>query len=328
MTTLDTDTQQSLQAALYAYLHEYGGDSLAEVRAIAGALLSVQAQTGALSLPGWEIEQWVDALVAEVDLSQPLPAVWQVAEQHLATQAQQWREQVVIKTRATVDAYLQKYAPADIPALEPLVATVLPLITDAPLTRDTAYDLIATVSRQINVSTVGDRVIDAQWLLLAEQVHQAWQQRDMANSVTDVMQAYLYKFQPTAVDIGESLVERAVEAVSNSKLKLGIDAELTPDTRQLLIKQVMLQVKLRDLSSPPVKTALEIAQDLHDEVVRYRRDRGLDNPNYWPTTTSATDEGSSVLGGEMSIGINVPPRRSAAEPASNISSTDGSVAEN
>jgi len=328
MTTLDADTQQSLQAALYAYLHEYGGDSLAEVRAIAGALLSVQVQTGTLSLPGWEIEQWVDALVAAVDLSPPLRAVWQVADQHLATQAQQWREQLVIKTRATVDAYLQKYSPADIPAFAPLVATVLPLITDAILPRDTARHLIDTVSRQIDVSTVRDRVIDTQWLLLAEQVHQAWQQRDMVSSVTDVMQAYLHKFQPTAVDIGESLVERAVAAVSNSKLKLGLDVELTPDTRQLLIKQVMLQVKLRDLSSPPIKTALEIAQDLHDEVVRYRRDRGLDHPNYWPTTTSASDEGSSALGGEMSIGITVQPRDSTAEPASNISSTDGSATEN
>ncbi|WP_204137914.1 hypothetical protein [Halomicronema sp. CCY15110] len=311
MTTLDADTQQSLTAALYAYLHEYGGDSLPEVRAIAGALLAVKAQTGDLKLPGWEIEQWVDTLVADVDLSRPWPPVGQEVDRHLATQAQHWREQLAVQTRAIVDAYLQKYTPTDIPALEPLVATVLPLVTDVTLPRDTARHLIDTVSRQIDVSTASDRVIDPTWLALADQVHQVWQQRDLTNSVTDVMQAYIHKFQPTAVDIGESLVQRAVAAVSNSKLKLGLDAELTPDTHKLLIKQVMLQVKLRDMSSPPVKTALEIAQDLHDEVGRYRRDRGLaqDHPNYWPTTTSTTDDGSSALGGEMSIGINVQPRR-------------------
>ena len=322
MTTLDADTQQSLKAALYAYLHEYGGDSQAEVRAIAGALLSVQAQAGELSLPGWEIEQWVDALVAKVDLSQPLLAVWQVTDQHLATQAQQWREQLLIKTRATVDAYLQKYAPADIPALEPLVATVLPLITDAPLTRDTARHLIDTVSGEINASTVSDRVIDATWLALAEQVHQAWQHRETATSVADVMEAYIQKFQPTAVDIGESLVERAVEAVSNSKLRLGLDVDLSPETRQLLIKQVMLQLKLRDMSSPPIKTALEIAQDVHDEVMRYRRDR--DHASDWSTvTTDAANDDSSTLGGEMSIGLTRPPSRAVSGNSPSSSSTDG-----
>ena len=59
MTTLDAGTQQALTAALYAYLHDYGGDSLdeAEARAISGALLTVKAQAGDLTLHGWEAEQ-------------------------------------------------------------------------------------------------------------------------------------------------------------------------------------------------------------------------------------------------------------------------------
>ncbi|RZM82572.1 hypothetical protein [Leptolyngbya iicbica] len=323
MTPLDAATQRSLTAALYAYLNDYGGDSIDEVRAIAGAILAAKEQAGEWSLPGWEVEQWVDTLVADVDLSQPLPSIWQAADQQLAHQAQHWREQLAVKTRATVDAYLQQYSFTEGLSLHQLVATVLPLVTDATLPRDTARQLIETVSSQVDLSSVSDRVIDRKWVLLAEQVHQLWQQRDMANSVTDVMQAYVHKFQPAAVDIGESLIEQAVEAVSNSKLKLGLDTELTPDTRKLLIKQVMLQVKLRDMSSPPVKTALEIAQDLHNEVVRYRHDRGLDDPNYWPTTTtSAANDDSSALGGEISIGINVRPRPSDPESTGNISSTD------
>ena len=85
-TTLDAATQQSLQAALYAYLHNYGGDSVAEVRAIAGTLVALEAQAQQWPLPGWEIEQWVDTLVADVDLSQPLPHIWQATDHHLATQ--------------------------------------------------------------------------------------------------------------------------------------------------------------------------------------------------------------------------------------------------
>ena len=315
MTTLDAGTQQALTAALYAYLHDYGGDSLDEARAIAGALLTVKAQAGDLTLHGWEAEQWVDALVADVDLSQPPQTqTWQAVDQHLATQAKHWRDQLAIKARAAVDAYLQKYTPVDTQDLEPLVATVLPLITDATMTRAEALSIIYTVSSQINLSAASDRAIDPKWLLLADQVHQVWQQRELESSVADVMAAYIHKFQPAAVEIGESLVEQAVEAVTNSRIKLGLEAELTPDTRKLLIKQVMLKVKLRDASVPPIKTALEIAQDLHSEVIRYRRDRGLDDTNYWPdVTTSATNDSSSALGGEMSVGIDLQPGTAATE---------------
>ncbi len=325
MTTLDAETQQALTAALYAYLHDYGGDSLDEARAIAGALLAVKMQAGELTLRGWEAEQWVEALVADVDLSQPPQTqTWQAVDQHLATQAKHWRDQLAIKTRAAVDAYLQKYTPVDTQDLELLVATVLPLVTDATMTRAEALHVIHIVSSQINLSVASDRVIDPKWLLLADQVHQVWQQRELESSVGDVMAAYIHKFQPAAVEITESLIEQAVEAVTNSRLKLGLEAELTPETRQLLIKQVMLKVKLRDASAPPTKTFLEMAQDIHDEVMRYRRDRGLNDTSYWPNvTTRETNDSSSALGGEMSVGIDLQPGTSTTEQSSNISSTDG-----
>ncbi|NEQ45210.1 MAG: hypothetical protein F6K00_17275 [Leptolyngbya sp. SIOISBB] len=315
MNTLDTATKQALQNALYAYINEYGGKSLADARAIAGALLSVQEQTGELAAPGWGIEEWVDDLVTDFDLTQIPSAAKETAAQHLATQAQNWREQLENKVRNTLDAYIQKYAPAlDTHTIEQLITTVLPIVEDATITRDEARYLIQTLSHQVDGQAVATRSIDPQWLLLADTVQQVRQYEDLEASAADVMQAYVYQFQPAAVEIGEDLVERAVAAISDRKLQLGLDVDLDPETRKLLVKQVMLKVKLRDSSPPPAKTALEIAQDLHDEVARYRRDRGLDAADYLPPVTKIeTPDDSSSLGGEIGVGINLRPSRLGKE---------------
>ncbi|MEM1280883.1 MAG: hypothetical protein AAGG53_12895 [Cyanobacteria bacterium P01_H01_bin.152] len=311
MDTLDAATKQSLQNALYAYLNQYGGESLADARAIAGALLSVQEQAGKLAASGWEIEDWVNDLVSDFDPKQISSAVNQAAAASLANQTKHWRELLENKTRSTFDAYIQKYAPAlDTPTLEQLVVTILPIVEDATITRDEARRLILAISDQIDVPEIANRHIDPHWLLLADQVQQMRQYRELEEPTADIMHAYIHKFQPMAVEIGEALVERAIEAVSNSRLKLGLEVELDPETRKLLIKQVMLKVRLRDLAPPPTKTALEIAQELHSEVTRYRRDRGLDKANYLPAVT-ITDkpDGEGLLGGEFSVGINLKPRR-------------------
>lgn len=315
MTTFDASTKQSLQTALYAYIDQYGGETLAEARAIAGALLSVHEQMGELVVPGWGIEQWVDDLVTDFDLTQIPGAAKEAAAQHLAAQAQAWREQLASKARNTLDAYIQKYAPAlDTHNLEQLITTVLPIVEDATITRDEARHLIQTISQQVDVSAAATRRIDPQWLLLADTVQQVLQYKDLETSATDVMQAYVYQFQPAAVEIGEELVERAVAAVSDSKLQLSLNVDLDPETRKLLIKQVMLKVKLRDPSPSPAKTVLEIAQALHDEIARYRRDRGLNAADYLPSVTAVdTPSDSSSLGGAIGVGIDLRPSRSSSE---------------
>lgn len=312
MTILDTATKQSLQNALYAYINKYGGKSLADARAIAGALLSIQEQSGALPALGWGLEQWVDDLVTDFDPTQIPNQAKEAAAQHLANQTQHWREQLEIKARNTLDAYIQKYTPAlDAHTIEQLIITVLPIVEDATITRDEARHLIQTLSRQVDGQAVATQSIAPQWLLLADKVQQVLQYEDLETSAADVMQAYVYQFQPAAVEIGEDLVERAVAAVSDSKLQLGLDVDLDPATRKLLVKQVMLKVKLRESFPPPAKTMLEIAQELHDEVARYRSDRGLEVTDYLPpiTKVDAPDDSSS-LGGEISVGIDLRPSRS------------------
>lgn len=326
MTTLDAATKQSLQNAIYAYLQSYGGETIADVRAIAGTLLTVKEKSEDLISQGLEIEQWVDDLVEGVDPSDIAERVVEEGERAIAAQAKKWRETVEIKARATVDAYIQKYAPdLDTFKIQNLVTTVLPIVEDAKISRDEAHRLIDTLSAQFDWQTAIGRVIDPKWVMLADKTMQVIRNRDAEDSVVDVMNAYVHKFKPTAVEIGEGLIEQAVQAVSNSKVALDLDFDLDAETQRLMVKQVMLKFNLMEASPPPSKTALEIAKQVHNEVDRYRREQGLNDIPYVPETTTKNEEqaGSSQLGGEMSIGFELQPRFTASTQPQDESPEDG-----
>lgn len=309
MTTLDAATQKTLQNALYAYVQAYGGETLEDARAIAGSILSVKEKAGELVSQGLEIEQWVDDLVTGFEPDEVAERVVEEGERAIAAQAKHWREKVEVKARATVDAYIQKYVPdLDTTKIQDLVATVLPVVEDAKISRDEAHRLISTISEQFDWQSAVGRVIDPKWVMLAEKTMQVVKNRDVEDSVVDVMNAYVYKFKPTAVEIGEGLVEQAMQAVTNSKVKLDLDFDLDAETQQLMVKQVMLKFNLMEASPPPSRTMLEIAQQVNDEVARYRREHGLDDINYIPERQTTDDaSGGAALGGEMSVGIELQP---------------------
>ncbi|HEY9887190.1 MAG TPA: hypothetical protein V6D02_02250 [Candidatus Obscuribacterales bacterium] len=307
MTTLDTATQASLQNALYAYLHDFGGESLAEARAIAGAILAVKERSGALVPQGLALETWVDDLVQDFDLSQISTRLRDAEAIAIAIQAKNWRETVEMRAKATLDAYFQQYMPTgESAALTSIIATILPIIEDAQISRDEAQRLIHTLSQQFDGPAALAQVIDPTWLQLAEKTHQYLRHRQVESSVQEVVNAYVHKFQPTAVEMGESLIEQAVQAVTNNKVKLGLEVDLDPATRKLLVKQVMLKFNLMTASPPPSGTALEIAQQVQTEVLRYQAAQG--NISYQPAVrrTDQADD-SSALGGEMSIGYDLQP---------------------
>ncbi|MGD1858454.1 MAG: hypothetical protein ACFB0E_00590 [Leptolyngbyaceae cyanobacterium] len=305
MTTIDPDTQKLLRRAVYAYMKQHGEQSLGAARAIAGALLAVQETAGLLTFRGLEAERWVDALVKDFDLSQVVETVWSASEQRLASQVKQWRGTIEAKIRDTLDAYIQTYTPElDSRKIQALVTTILPIVEDATVTRDEAQRLIACISDQVNVTAAIARTIDSKWILIAQKVAQIIQLRNVETAATDVVSAYVHEFQPATVDIGTTLIEQAVQAVSNHKVQLGIDAEINSETHQLLVKQVMLKLHLKVADPPPTKTALEIAQQVRDEVARFRQEQGLDAIDYTPKIIVKNEpDGSSTLGGELSIGL-------------------------
>ena len=301
---------KSLQDALHAYIAIYGdGESIAAVRAIAGAILAVQSKAGEIVLKGLEIEAWVDAIVQDFDFTPIADQVWHEAAKAIAFQAKTWRENLETKTTATLDAYIQTYAPnLDSRQIQTIIATILPIVEDAQISRDEAKRIIQRISQQVDWQSAVDRVVDPKWVLLAGQVWKAVHNHDIEATVQDVVQAYISKFKPSLVAIGEGLVEEAFNALSNSKGQLDLDFELDPESQRLLVKQVSFKMRLIEASPPPSKTALEFAQQIHGAVTRYRTEQGLNSISLIPPTTQFDKSTtSSSVGGEIGIGIEIHP---------------------
>ncbi|MBE7381823.1 MAG: hypothetical protein F6J95_010485 [Leptolyngbya sp. SIO1E4] len=316
MTALTPKTAQSLRQALYAYIGQYGGgESIPQVRAIAGSLLSVRAKAGAIVFQGLEMEAWVDELVVDFDPSRVAEQAWTEGEQAIATQAKHWREALEVKARATLDAYIQTHVPnLETPQIQALITTILPIVEDVQISRDEAKRLIHLIRDEFDWQTAAQRILDPKWVAFANQVAQVARNQAVEATVQDTVRAYMVTFKPTLVEIGEGLVETALSAVINNKAKLGLDLALDPESQRLMVKQISFKLKLMEASASPSKTILEMAQQIHDEVARYRAAQGIDTPTYIPPLLQKDEPtGNSVLGGEISIGVEVHPRSDRAK---------------
>lgn len=321
MTAPDAVTLAALRQALFAYLQTYGeAESMAEVRAIAGSILSARTKADALIVQGLELETWVDHMVAELDAGRLAETGWDAAAGAIAAQAKHWHDTLAVKAQAALDAYIQTYQP-DLTRfkIQDIVATILPIVEDTQIARDEAHQLIRTLSQHFDWQTALRHRLDAKWISIAGKVHQSFLNQDITATVRDIVQAYIGKFRPTLVEIGTGLVEDALSALLNSQhaLDLDLDLRLAEDTQRLVIEQVSFQLKSLPPGPVPSKTAQAIADDLNNAVTRFRKAQGLDAVSTMPVLVK-TDQttGSSALGGEMSIGIQLQPTKSASPSAS------------
>lgn len=315
MTLPDDTTLAPLRQALFAYLHSYGpAQSISEVRAIAGSILSARANAGAMLPQGLALEAWVDQLVAGFDASRLAEPGWDKAAGEIAAQAKHWRDTLALKAQAALDGYIQTYQP-DLTRvkIQDIVATALPMVEDTQITRDQAHWLIHSLTQSYDEQTALRHRLEAKWRSIAEKVQQSFLNRDIIATVRDIVQVYIGKFQPTLMEIGPELVEDALSALTNSRqmLDLDLDLQLAADTQRLVIEQVSFQLKIVPPAPAPSKTAQAIAQELNAAVTRFRTAQGLDTVRALPTLLK-TDQtsGSSALGGELSIGIQLQPRKS------------------
>ncbi|MEM9003023.1 MAG: hypothetical protein AAGE59_05775, partial [Cyanobacteria bacterium P01_F01_bin.86] len=259
-----------------------------------------------------EIESWVDAIVTGFELGHLAEKGVDTAAQAIALQVKSWREKLELKTSATLDAYIQTYTPnlntTKPPHLPTTVATILPIVADTAISGDEAKRIIHLISRQFDWQSAVDRVVDAKWIFLAGKVRKALQNRDIEATVQDVVQAYVSKFKPVLVEMGEGLAEQALTALLNSQTELDLDIDLDPESQRLVIQQVSFKMRLIEASPAPSKTALEIAQQIRSAVTRHREKQGLDNISLLPPVTQVEgDTASSSIGGDISIGIEIHP---------------------
>jgi hypothetical protein len=315
MAKLTPEALNTVQGVLCAYGEAYGfADSLEELRAIAGSILSVKSQTEALVIRGAEWETWVEEVITpfqERDWSHYLVSA---GERAIAAQVKDWREALRHKVEHTLAAYVQKAGLPDLPfdTLRQTVVSILPIVEDGQVTRDEVAAVIHHVQQHFDLGTALSQIIDPIWVGLAEKTIRCLQNGSLEAALRDTVNAYIEAYKPTLVEMGTSLVERAMAVVLANQGEFDLDIALDAETQALIVKQVSFKLKLRSASPPPSKTAAEIVDDLQDEIDRYRDANPISYIPAVTTTEGATS--ASVLGPAMGIGITLGESTTKIEP--------------
>jgi hypothetical protein len=314
---LDHETLNAVQGVLRAYGEVYGfTESLEELRAIAGSILSVKSQAEALVIRGAEWEAWVKAVVTSFQARDWSNTVVSAGERAIAAQVKTWRETLRSKVENTLAAYVQKVGLQDFPteALRQTVVSILPIVEDGQVTRDEVAAVIRHVQQHFDLATALSQIVDPIWVELAETTIRCLQNGSLEAALRDTVNAYIEAYKPTLVEMGTSLVERAMAVVLANKGEFDLDIVLDAETQALIVKQVSFKLKLREASPPPSKTAAEIVDDLQDEIDRYRDAHPTPNSYLPEVTTTEGATSASVLGPAMGIGITLSEPTTEIEP--------------
>lgn len=285
----------------------------AELAAIAGAIVTWQARAQAIRAQGLELEAWVQAVLADFDpqaaLAQVVDAAVEQGQQLITTRIHAWRQALRSQVWDTLSAYVQTYVPdLAVEALRPTVITIVPMVADGQLTRAETEAIVAQIKALLDLAALLDRVIDPTWRALATQVATYLDNTaSLESALKDTVNAYVQTHGPALVELGEGLIEKLLAQVLKKRSEFNIDVAIDPELERLVIRQVSFKLHWLEASTPPSKTALEIAQQVTDEVTDYthRREQpsGMPEVYYRDDATSNT----SPLGGSLEVGIMMQP---------------------
>ena len=148
--------------------------------------------------------------------------------------------------------------------------SIIPMIEDRQISRAEAQDLLYRVGAKFKLKEALGAWVDPKFLGIAEKVARYSQHAKLEGTVLETLDAYIQTAKP---EITEVLIETAVKKVFSHADKLDINVDLEAEDRQLLLKQLAFKVQLLEPSPSPSKTALEISQQIDQEVIRFKRSR-------------------------------------------------------
>ena len=264
---IDSKYVQQVKGILDAYVQKFGQPgSGGELEAIIGSSI---AAVDRLKLTQKETEQLIQTVASQFDPQVAASRLLDVQFKLIAQKVQNWRtekERVVLNTLA---AYVQKFAPD---LLENqwigVVKSMLPLIEDRQISKAEAKDLIQRVVSKFSLQEALSSQIDPKFVAIAEKVAGYAKHAKLEGTVLEVLDAYIQEFKP---DITEFFIEQAVKSIFSHSDKLGVKVDIELEDRQLLVKQVFLKLQLMEPSPSPSKTAIEISQQIDQEIFKFKR---------------------------------------------------------
>ncbi len=265
------DLLETLVGGLSAYGRLYGLPSSPEqVQGILGTLMRLHLPEQPAAVVDQVTQQVLDGLTPEALKN----VIVSRASSTLAKETHRWQAALEQQVTGTLTAYVKRYGVDLTPEnLLTMATAVMPLLDDRPVTRAEALGLVSQVAQTFAVDDAIAAVIPPHYMAIAQTLATALSQKPLEDAVGETVTAYVQKFSPGLVTVGEDLISNALSAVLKNQVDFGIDVDLNLADRQLLIQQISFKLNILQQSPPPSKTAEAIAAEVDAAVSTYRNDR-------------------------------------------------------
>lgn len=293
---------ETLLGLLQGYTQIYGVPAAAgQLRAIVGALISVQQKAGEIALNAHKAESVIVQTVKAFEAGNMVYS--DAPEVEVIRTAYRWHEALEIQVKEILDVYVQQYAPQiDMEQLRWAGLAAIALTQPEFVTCAEAEALISGYVDGFDVVTVLSTSVSPAYGDLARQVAIAVEQRPFAAAVVELIAVYMQRCEPERSWVDRRLLDNAITAIFCNQSELGLDEDLCLVDRQLLAQQVSFQINVMQATPTTSGLTNRLQQQFQIEVERSRQRWRAYGSGLDVTKGRLSQDGlsiSSVLGGKI-----------------------------
>ncbi len=266
----DVITEQELLDSLKAYAKSFGmPTSPEEVMAIASSIVTFkQKQLGIPEISPTQVESLVQQVSSQFDINAISNSITDNATATLVQGVNQWQQTLEHQVLNTLNAYVQKFQPENMPDVAKTILSIIPLVENTQLYQLETTSLIQKVASQFKWENALAQVVGDDALAIADQLANLLQFGDIEELVKQTLIGDHQLLNQPLNQITDSLVNsKLAEILGNNAIHIDLD------TQQLMVKQVTFKLNVMASSPAAAKSEQEIAQQIDDETTRFRASR-------------------------------------------------------
>ncbi len=266
----DVITEQELLDSLNAYAKSFGvPTSPEEVMAIASSIVTFkQKQLGISEISQTQVESLVQQVSSQFDINAIANSITDNATATLVQGVNQWQQTLEHQVLNTLNAYVQKFQPEQMPDVAKTILSIIPLVENAQLHQLETTSLIQKITSQFKWENALAQVVGDDALAIEDQLAKLLQFGDIEELVKQTLIGDHQLLNQPLDQITESLVNsKLAEILGNNAIHIDLD------TQQLMVRQVTFKLNVMASSPVAAKSEKEIAQQIDDEATKFRASR-------------------------------------------------------